>query len=79
MVMSAKKRPLLRIEDVIRLLRDEVERAGGQSEWARRTGVDRTSLNAALSGRKGPTKDILKTLKLEKVVAYKQGARTRRR
>ena len=77
--MSAKKRPLFRIEDVVRLLRDEVERAGSQAEWARRTGVDRTSLNGALSGRKRPTKDILKTLKLEKVVAYKQGARIRPR
>ena len=77
--MSAKKRPLFRIEDVIRLLRDEFERAGSQSEWARRTGVNRTSLNGALSGRKRPTKDILKTLKLEKVVAYKQGPRTRPR
>ncbi|HEY6676439.1 MAG TPA: hypothetical protein VIZ87_06600 [Terrimicrobium sp.] len=71
--MSAKKRPLLRIEDVIRLLRDEVERAGSQAEWARRTGVDRTSLNAALSGRKYPTEDILKILNLEKVVAFEQG------
>ena len=77
--MSAKKRPLLRIEDVIRLLRDEVERVGSQSEWARRKGVARTSLSHALSGRKRPTKDILKTLKLEKVVAYKQGAQTRPR
>jgi DNA-binding phage protein len=77
--MSAEKQPLLRIEDVIRLLRDEVERAGSQSEWARRTGVERTSLSRALSGRTRPTKDILKTLKLEKVVAYKQGARMRPR
>jgi DNA-binding phage protein len=77
--MSAKKRPLLRIEDVIRLLRDEVKRAGSQTEWARRNGVERTSVSHVLSGRKRPTKDIVKTLKLEKVVAYKQGARTRPR
>jgi DNA-binding phage protein len=49
---------------VVRLLRAEVERAGGQSSWARRQGIDRTLLNRILCGRKPPTEEIIKALKL---------------
>jgi DNA-binding phage protein len=50
--------------DVIRLLRSEIERAGGQSALARREHIDRTLLNRVLCGRKRPTKEIIRALKL---------------
>jgi hypothetical protein len=50
--------------DVVSLLRCEVERAGGQSSWARRERIDRTTLNRVLGGRKRPTEQIIRALKL---------------
>jgi hypothetical protein len=49
---------------VVRLLRADVKRAGGQSSWARREGIDRTILNKVLRGWKPPTGEIIKALKL---------------
>ena len=70
-VRKRKRRPsLLCYEDVIGLLRAEVEAAGGQSAWARQTGANRTSLNLTLSGRQGLTHGVLDALGLERVVAY---------
>jgi DNA-binding phage protein len=41
-------------DDVIKLLRSTVEKAGGQSAFARQTGIDRAYLNAVLRGRMTP-------------------------
>jgi hypothetical protein len=49
---------------VVRLLATEIKRAGGQSSWARRERIDRTILNKVLRGRKPPTKEIIRALKL---------------
>ena len=51
-------------KDVVRLLRSEVEQAGGQSAWARRERIDRTLLNRVLNGHKPPSKEIIRALKL---------------
>ena len=56
-------------QDVVRVLRAEVARAGGQSSWARREGIDRTMLNRVLCGRRPPTEHIIKALKLCNVYA----------
>ena len=56
-------------KDVVRLLRSEVKRAGGQSAWARREGTDRTLLNRILNGQRPPTKEIIRALKLCNVYA----------
>jgi hypothetical protein len=64
------RRVLLSSEYVIEFLRAEVEKAGTESEWARRTGANRTSLNLTLNGRLGLQKNILDALGLEMVVAY---------
>jgi hypothetical protein len=48
----------------------QVERAGSQPEWARRTGVDRTYLNKVMSARKNPGPDLIRALKLKQVAAY---------
>jgi hypothetical protein len=55
---------MLDTKAVVRLLRSEVERAGGQSVWARREGIDRTMLNRVLRGRRAPTDEIVRALKL---------------
>jgi DNA-binding phage protein len=59
---------LLDEKDVVRLLRSEIERAGSQRAFARKTGVDRSTLNRALHGKRSPlTKKIIKALKLRMV------------
>jgi hypothetical protein len=75
--LPRRKRELLSYEDVVQLLRAEIDRAGTESEWARRTGANRTSLNLALKGRVGLQKNILDALGLKKVVvvAYEPARR----
>ena len=52
---------------VLRLLREDVDKAGGQSAWARQTGVDRVHLNKVLRGKRPLTRTILQALKLKKM------------
>jgi DNA-binding phage protein len=52
------------LEDVVRLLRLEVKRAGGQAAWASKTGLNRIVVNKVLNGKTSPTKRIIKALKL---------------
>jgi hypothetical protein len=49
---------------VVRVIRVEVKRAGGQSSWARRERIDRSLLNRVLRGRKPPTQQIIRALRL---------------
>jgi DNA-binding phage protein len=70
---GAKRVPikhLLDENDVLRLLHEVVDRAGGQSAWARRSGVDRGNLNQVLTGRRRLPPAIMRALKLKKVVGY---------
>jgi len=52
------------LEDVILLLRSKVKRAGGQTAWAKKTGIDQTILSRVLGGHRQPTKAILRALNL---------------
>ena len=65
-----RQRQLLSAEDVIRILHAEIEKAGSQTAWARRTGANRSSLNLALTGRQPVTRNLLDALGLERVVAF---------
>jgi DNA-binding phage protein len=56
-------------EDVVALLREEVDKAGGQVAWSKKTGVDRTNLNRILNGHIPPTKAVMVALKLRLVYA----------
>ena len=58
----------LDLNDVLRLLTQEVERVGGQSEWARRAGVDRAHLNRVMRGRNLPAERIVRALGLKKLL-----------
>ena len=61
----------LELKDVICLLRSEVERAGGQAAWAKKTGTNRTIINRVLNGHQPPTKQIIRALKLRIVFISK--------
>ena len=58
----------LHVQDLLRLLRHEIDRVGGQSEWARQTGICRTYINKVLNGRKLPGPSICRALGLERAV-----------
>jgi DNA-binding phage protein len=61
----------LDLKDVIRLLRSEVERAGSQTAWARKTGNARVTINRVLNNQQAPTKKIIRALKLRMVFVPK--------
>jgi DNA-binding phage protein len=50
--------------DVLERLRLSVKRAGGQSAFARQTGMDRTHLNHVLNGKRLPSWSIIDALNL---------------
>jgi DNA-binding phage protein len=54
----------LSLKDVIQLLRAEVERAGSQSAFAKKAGVNRATVNRVLRGRLPPTPKIIRALNL---------------
>ena len=58
-------------EDVIRLLRVEIEKDGSQSAWARRYSIDRPNVNAMLSGRIPVSKPVADALGLRRTYIAK--------
>ncbi len=66
----SRKETLLDERAVLRLLRAEIAKAGGQSTWARKNGVNRSNLNLVLHGRRRPAPVVLAALGLKKVSAY---------
>ena len=56
----------LDLQQVLQQLSRDVEKAGGQSEWARRSGVDRATLNRVMTGKRSPNQQIIRALKLKK-------------
>ena len=67
---------ILREKDVVRLLRLEVAKAGGQSSWSRKTGIHRSLVNRVSPGRQPPTVTMLKALQLETVYVLTKKPRT---
>jgi DNA-binding phage protein len=67
--LAAARRNMRVLEDkaVIRLLDSEVEKAGGQSAWARTKRVSRSLLNRVLNGCDPMPPSIIKVLKLRTV------------
>jgi hypothetical protein len=51
-------------KDVVERLLSKVRKAGGQSAFARQSGVDRAHLNLVLTGKRLPTWSIIKALNL---------------
>ena len=55
---------LLNLQDVLRLLRSEVERAGSQRAFARKAGVNVSVVSKTLRGMVLPSEKILRALRL---------------
>jgi len=62
---------LLNLNDVIRLLRSEIDRAGSQRAFARRAGVNVSVVSKTLRGLVLPSEKILSALKLRIVYLSK--------
>jgi hypothetical protein len=58
-------------EDVIRLLRLEIEKDGSQAAWARRCRIERPSVNAMLAGRIPVSRTVADALGLRRVYTAK--------
>lgn len=66
-----KVRQILDLEDVIRLLRSEVERAGSQRALARKAGVNISVVSRTLRRQRLPNEKLLRALKLRVVYLSK--------
>jgi hypothetical protein len=64
-------RKILDLDDVMRLLRSEIERAGSQRAFARKAGVNHGVVSRTLSDRLLPSEKILRALKLRVVYLSK--------
>ena len=53
-------------DDVIRLLRAAVEREGSQTAFAKRHSIERTRINAILSGKRPVTESVVSALGLRR-------------
>jgi len=69
--MKARNPIFLDAEEVRDILRREVRRSGSQLAWAKEFGVERSNVNATLSGKRAPSGLLLKALGIEKMIAYK--------
>ena len=58
-------------DDVVRLLRAAVEREGSQTAFARRHGIERTRVNAILSGKRPVTDSVADALGLRRTYTGK--------
>jgi ribosomal protein L30/L7E len=58
-------------EDVLRLLRLEINKDGSQSAWARRCGLERASVNAMLAGRIPVSRTVADALGLRRTYTAK--------
>jgi hypothetical protein len=58
-------------EDVIGLLRLEIEKDGSQAAWARRCKIERPSVNAMLAGRIPVSRTVADALGLRRVYTAK--------
>ena len=69
--VSGRHAVIFEEDDVIRLLKAAVEREGSQTAFARRYGIERTHLNAILSGRRPITVSVVNALGLRKTYTRK--------
>jgi hypothetical protein len=58
-------------EDIVRLLRVEVERDGSQAAFARRRNVERMYVNAILCGKRPVTKTVANAIGLRRTYTTK--------
>ena len=68
---SGSRMLLLDLQGMRELLGREVDRAGGQTAWARRYGLHPSSINKVLHEQRLPGPKMLAALNLRKVIAYR--------
>ena len=56
--------------DILARLSEEVDRAGGQSEWARRARISQSATCKVITGERSPGNQFFRALKLKKSFAY---------
>ena len=61
------------LNEVVALLRQDVESEGGQIAWSKKTGINRTLLNQVLNGHRLPTGRIIAALDLRIVIVRGRG------
>jgi hypothetical protein len=54
------------------LLRSEVNRAGGQTKWAKKNGIVPSAISMVLAGYRPPNKKIISALKLRRVIVFER-------
>jgi DNA-binding phage protein len=67
---------ILERKDIVQLLRTEVEKAGSQTAWATKNGIDRGDVNRVLHGAMQPTGSIIRALGLRKAAVSLSRSRT---
>jgi DNA-binding phage protein len=60
---------ILERKDIVQLLWTEVQKAGSQTAWAEKNGLDRTHVSKFLHGARPPSDSIVGALGLRKAVA----------
>jgi DNA-binding transcriptional regulator YdaS (Cro superfamily) len=65
---------IFEFDDIVVLLRREVDAAGGQVAWSKRMGVNRIQLNQVLNGRRLPSARIIAALNLRVVFTPQSGS-----
>jgi plasmid maintenance system antidote protein VapI len=63
-------KPLYSPQQVLQMLQQEVNAAGGQTNWARSARVDRPQLSKILHGRRPISADVARRLGLRCIVCY---------
>jgi hypothetical protein len=58
---------LLGARDIRRSVRSEVEEAGSQTAWAKKTGIPRPDINKVMHGKQPPSKKMIDALGLRVV------------
>jgi hypothetical protein len=60
-------RKILDLEEVMRLLRSEIERAGSQRAFAKKAGVNVSVVSRTLNRQRLPSEKVLRVLKLRAI------------
>src|SRR5262245_58168094 len=69
---AGHKMRLIDLDGMRKLLRREVDRAGGQVAWAKRHGLHPSTINKVVNEQRMPGRRMLTALQLQKVTAYRR-------
>ena len=67
-------RSVYRLDQVLDMIREECAQAGSQYQWATKHRLSPAYISDVLQGRRNPGPAVLKALRLEAVMQYKQVA-----